>query len=60
MMNAPHDSQADLMIIGKWFERIAYGSGADALVRRPDGPVLVVREQDDYFEWGIRPAPGES
>ena len=32
MMNAPHDSPADLMTIGKWFERIAYGSGADAFV----------------------------
>jgi hypothetical protein len=30
IMKAANDLQADLMLIGKWFERIAYGSGVDA------------------------------
>jgi nucleotide-binding universal stress UspA family protein len=48
---AANDLQADLMIIGtqgnKWFRRIAYGSDADAIVRRASCPVLVVLEHDD-------------
>jgi nucleotide-binding universal stress UspA family protein len=53
IVKAAHDLQADLMIIGtraeKWFERIAYGSDADALVRRAGCPVLVVPEHPDHF-----------
>jgi nucleotide-binding universal stress UspA family protein len=46
IVKAANDLQADLMIIGtrggKWFQRIAYGSDADALVRRVGCPVLVL------------------
>ena len=53
IVKAAHDLQADLMIIGtradKWFQRIAYGSDADALVRRAGCPVLVVPEHDDHL-----------
>jgi nucleotide-binding universal stress UspA family protein len=50
IVKAVKDLQADLMIIGthpnKWLGRIAYGSDAEAIVRRAPCPVLVVREDD--------------
>jgi nucleotide-binding universal stress UspA family protein len=53
IVKAAHDLQTDLMIIGtradKWLQRIAYGSDADALVRRIGCPVLVVPEHDDHL-----------
>ena len=55
-MKTANELQADLMIVGtrsdKWFERIAYGSDADALVRRAGCPVLVLREHDDH-SWKV-------
>lgn len=48
---AANDLHADLMIIGthgnKWLQRMAYGSEAEAIVRRASCPVLVVREYDN-------------
>jgi universal stress protein A len=53
IVKAANDLQADLLIIGtrgdKWFQRIAYGSDADALVRRAGCPVLVVPEHGDHL-----------
>jgi universal stress protein A len=53
IVKAANELHTDLMIIGtrgdKWFERSAYGSDADALIRRAGCPVLVVREQDDHL-----------
>ena len=48
---AANDLHADLMIIGthgnKWLQRMAYGSEAEAIVRRASCPVWVVREYDN-------------
>jgi nucleotide-binding universal stress UspA family protein len=47
IVRAGSELQADLMIIGthgnKWFQRIAYGSETDAIVRLAPCPVLVMR-----------------
>ena len=49
ILNAASELRTDLMIIGvhsdKWFQRIAYGSDAAAIIRRATCPVLVLREQ---------------
>jgi nucleotide-binding universal stress UspA family protein len=52
IVKAADDLQSDLLIIGthvdKWFQRIAYGSDAAAIVRRAHCPVLVLHEYDPF------------
>jgi universal stress protein A len=49
ILSAASELRTDLMIIGahsdKWFQRIAYGSDAAAIIRRATCPVLALREQ---------------
>jgi universal stress protein A len=49
ILSAASELRTDLLIIGahidKWFQRIAYGSDAAAIIRRATCPVLVLREQ---------------
>jgi len=58
--NSVRDLQADLMIIGthenRWFQRIAYGSDAEAIIRLAPCPVLVVREPNRDHQAGHRSA----
>jgi universal stress protein A len=49
ILNVASELRTDLMIIGvhsdKWYQRIAYGSDATAIIRGATCPVLVLREQ---------------
>ncbi len=50
IVKAANDLQADLMIVGthanNWFQRIAYGSDSEVIVRWAPCPVLVVGEHN--------------